>query len=206
MFLKRFDYLSPQITLYFRGDQIHSSIFSGILTIISYTLIFVFMIYNFSDYINKKNPVIYYYNRYVNDTGSYPFNSSSLFHYFQLINTDGEADITIDYDAIRIIGIDRSIDNYMRHYNLSKINHWVYGPCNYNEINDDELSKIIPEKYFSQSACIKEYYNCTSQNYSKIGESGFKWPVLTYGASNPKRTLYGILIEKCHNDSLKKKL
>ena len=205
MFFKKFDYLSPQITFYFKGDKIHSSIFSGILSIISYSLIFAFTIYNTSDFINKVNPIIYYYNRYVKDTGSFPLNSSSIFHYFQLINTDGEPDIEIDYDAIRIIGIDRSIDNYMRNYNLSRINHWIYGPCNYNEINtDDELTKIIPENLFSQSACIKEYYNCITQKYSKIGESGFRWPVLTYGASNPNRTLYGIVIEKCHNDSLKK--
>ena len=85
MLFKKFDFISPQITLYFKGDEKHSSIFSGIVTIISYTLIFIFMIYDIKDFINKDNPTIYFYNRYVKDTGSYPLNSSSIFHFFQLI-------------------------------------------------------------------------------------------------------------------------
>ena len=161
------------------------------------------MIYYIKDFVNKKNPTIYYYNRYVEDTGPYPLNSSSIFHFLTLINTDGKPDITFNYNAIRIIGIDRSIDYYMKNYDLSRISHWVYGPCDYNETNDDKLYNIVEESIFTQSACIKQYYNRSLQKYSKIGEPGFKWPVLTYGVSNPNRTFYGIIIEKCHNDSLK---
>ena len=203
MFFKNCDFISSNITLYFKGNQRHASIFSGILTIISYLSIFSFMIYYIKDFVNKKNPTIYYYNRYVEDTGPYPLNSSSIFHFLTLINTDGKPDITFDYNAIRIIGIDRSIDYYMKNYDLSRISHWVYGPCDYNETNDDKLYNIVEESIFTQSACIKQYYNRSLQKYSKIGEPGFKWPVLTYGVSNPNRTFYGIIIEKCHNDSLK---
>ena len=201
---KNCDFLSPQITLYFKGAKIHNSTFSGIFTIITFLLIFIYSIFNIKGYINKENPTIYYYNRYVEDAGSFPLNSSSMFHYFQLISNGRQQNITIDYDSIRIIGISRSIDYYMRMYDLSQMEHWVYGTCNYNEINNDEISELISEETFSQSACIKEYYNFTSKKYSKIGESGFKWPILSHGASNPNRTLYGIIIEKCHNDSLKK--
>ena len=85
MLLKRCDLISPRITLYFKGEQSHSSIFSGIVTIISYLFIFVYLIYDIKEYIYKENPTIYFYNRYVKDTGSYPLNSSSIFHFFQLI-------------------------------------------------------------------------------------------------------------------------
>ena len=204
MIFKKCDFLSPEITLYFKGYQNHSSIFSGILTIIAYSLVFIFAIYNIKGFINKENPTIYYYNRYVQDAGFFPLNSSSIFHYFQLINTNGRPDIRIDYDAIRIVGINRPIENYMKNNtDLTRYNHWVYGPCNYNEINDDEIRNIINKRTFPLSACIKEYYDLESKKYSKIGESGFRWPVLDHGASNPNRTLYGIIIEKCHNDSLK---
>ena len=54
MLFKKFDFISPQITLYFKGDEKHSSIFSGIVTIISYTLIFIFMIYDIRDFINPQ--------------------------------------------------------------------------------------------------------------------------------------------------------
>ena len=205
IFFKQCDLISPEITLFFKGGKNHSSIFSGIITIIAYSLVLIFIIHNIKYFINKENPTIYYYNRYVEDAGSFPLNSSGIFHYFQLINTNRESDITIDYDAIRIIGIDRSIEYYMRiNADLTKTNHWVYGTCNYNEINNDKISKLISGKIFSQSACIKEYYDLQTQKYSKIGESGFRWPVLDHGASNPNKTLYGIVIEKCHNDSLTK--
>ncbi len=203
MFLKKCDFLSPQITLYFKGYRMHASVFSGILTIIAYLVIFSFIIYYFRDFINKKNPTIYYCNRYVKDTGTYPLNSSSIFHFFTLINTFGKQDITFDYNSIRIIGIDRPIEYYMRNYDLSRISHWVYGPCDYNETNDNELYNIVDESIFSQSACINQYYSRPLKKYSKIGEPDFKWPILAYGASNPNRTFYGILIEKCHNDTLK---
>ena len=204
MAFKKIDFLSPQITLYFKGAKIHNSVFSGIFTVITFLLIFIYSLFLIKSFINKENPTIYYYNRYVKDAGSFPLNSSSIFHYFQLINTNGKKDITIDYDSIRIIGINRTIENYKRFYNLSEIEHWVYGKCNYSEINNNEISELISEEIFSQSACIKEYYNYSLKKYSKIGESDFRWPVLSHGASNPNRTLYGIIIEKCYNDSLKK--
>ena len=203
MFFKKCDFLSPQITLYFKGEKIHSSIISGIITIIAYSFIFIFVFCNMKDFIYKEKPIIYYYNKYVEDTGIYSIDYSSLFHFFQLININGELNINFDYDIIRIIGIDKSIDNYMRNYDLSKINHWVYGPCEHSKIKDDEIDDILPEDIFHQSACIKKYYNYISKKYSNIGESDFKWPVLSYGSSNPNKTIYGILIEKCQNDSLK---
>ena len=151
MIFERCDLISPEITLFFKGNKNHSSIFSGIVTIIAYSLIFFFIIYNIKDFINKENPTIYYYNRYVNNAGSFPLNSSAIFHYFQLINTNREQDIAMDYNAISIIGIERSIENYMRNNaDLTKTNHWLYGTCNYNEINNDKISKLIPEQIFSR--------------------------------------------------------
>ena len=42
MIFKNFDYLSPTITLYFKGNSIHPTRFSGILTIITYIVISAF--------------------------------------------------------------------------------------------------------------------------------------------------------------------
>ena len=199
-----YDHLSPLITLHFKGNKIHSSFFSGILTIIAYLFIFIFTLLYIINFINKTNPIIYYYNRYVEEAGTYPLNESALFHYIHLINKRGNPDdITIDFESIRIIGIKRPIESYMNYNNLREIEHWVYGSCNYNEINDTEIRNLISPNIFSQSACIKEYYNQSSKKYSKVGEPDFQWPVLAHGASNPNRIFYGIIVEKCHNDSLK---
>ena len=45
MIFKKIDMLSPPITLFFKGDNSHSSIFSGILTIVAYIIIVIFGVY-----------------------------------------------------------------------------------------------------------------------------------------------------------------
>ena len=47
MFFKNVDFLTPKITLYYNRKSSHSSIISGILTIISYLSIFVLVLYTF---------------------------------------------------------------------------------------------------------------------------------------------------------------
>ena len=86
MFFKKFDMLSPTITLFYKGDYAHLSIFSGILTIVEYIICFVFCVYYFLDYWLKKNPTAYFFNRYVQDAGEYTLDSSSMFHYVYFIN------------------------------------------------------------------------------------------------------------------------
>ena len=61
MFFKKFDMLSPPITLYFKGDNTHPSIFSGILSIIAYAIILSFGIYYALEFINKENPTAFFF-------------------------------------------------------------------------------------------------------------------------------------------------
>lgn len=207
MIIKMCDFLSPQITLYFKGEQIHSSVFSGLLTILAYILIFIYTVYYCKDFINRVNPTIYLYNRYVEDAGSFSLGPSGIFHYCSL-TFRGQGEGPMDYQALRIIGLDRSIETYMvqltMNLTLLDMNHWVYGPCDYNDIEKTDLNNLIPKDTFSQSACIREFYNMDDRKYYKIGQPGFKYPELAHGASNPNRTLFGVVIERCLNDSLRK--
>ena len=124
-----------------------------------------------------------------------------MFHYFQLIRTGrNKSDIEIKYNNIRITGIERSIDNYIASYSLLNQNHWVYGPCDY-ETDAIGLTDIIDKNIFFQSACIKQFYNFELKKFFNKNEEGFRFPILEHGASNPNRTIYGIVIEKCYNDS-----
>ena len=59
-FIKKFDMISPPITLYFKGEDQHSSISSGILSIIIGLLILAATIYYFLGFINKDNPKSYF--------------------------------------------------------------------------------------------------------------------------------------------------
>ena len=204
MNIQNLDFLSPEITLFFKGRYKHSSILSGVITILSYSLILAFIIIYTLDFIDRSNPTIYFFNRYVEDTGVYPLNESSLFHYINLISASRNKTTIYDFNSIRIYGIIRALDGYIKKYEYSENDHWEYALCNYDEdITYKKLKDIIDKNTFSQSACIKRYYSLKDKKYFNKGESGFIWPTLEHGMSHPNRTLYGIIVETCQNNSLK---
>ena len=208
MFIKKFDMLSPPITLYFRGDDKHPSIFSGILTLVAYTIVFIFGVYYALEFINKENPTAYFFNRYVDDAGNYPVNASSMFNFIQLVNTESNEPVPIDFDVFRIVGFDDAYadtviknkegTSYVRR-KFTEFNHWLYGPCN-NNSDTEGIGYLIDHKYYEQSGCIRRYYDKEKKKYFSTGESGFRWPSVDKGTSNPERTYYGIIIAKCNDD------
>jgi len=84
MIFKEIDFLSPQITLFYKGSLSHSSITSGILSLIAFIIIIIFAIYYSLDFLKWQNPKAYYFMRFVDDAGLFPINSSSFFHYISL--------------------------------------------------------------------------------------------------------------------------
>jgi len=200
MILKQCDLLSPPITLHFKGYSIHPSKFSGMLTIVTYLIIFASIIYYSINYIYKVNPNIYFFTRYVENAGIFPFNSSSLFHFIKLTNSFNSKEQSIDYKSIRIFGFEGIVDNYISNNNLSSYDHWLYGPCNSDDING--IENFTKAEINENSACIRKYYDSRKNKYFNTGEKNFKWPSLLYGASNKNNTNYGIILEKCTNDNL----
>ena len=207
MFIKKFDMLSPPITLYFRGDDKHPSIFSGLLTIVAYTIVFIFGVYYALEFINRENPTAYFFNRYVDDAGVYPVNASSMFNFIQLVNTDSNEPIPLDFGLFRIVGFDEAYaDSVIKtndglHYQkrqFTEFNHWLYGACN-NESDTEGIGYLVDFKYYEQSACIRSYYDKSKNKYFSIGENGFRWPIVEKGTSNPERTFYGIILAKCND-------
>ena len=84
MFLRKVDMLSPKITLYYKQKNTHASVISGILTIIVCTLIITFATIYFVRYANKENPTAYFYNRYIDDIGTFSFKENHFFNFVQL--------------------------------------------------------------------------------------------------------------------------
>ena len=202
MFLRKLDFLSPQITLYYKGEQSHSSILSGILSVIGYSICLLFAFVYAIEFINKENPQVYYYNRYIEDAGKFSLNSSSMFHFIQIIDTESNNPDVMDFDLLTIIGIEETIDLYQEDNDLSNNNHWLYGPCN-NSTDIKGIDKLISFNYFTESACIRKYYNKDDKKYYNTNDKNFRWPTILHGCSNPNRTFYGIIIEKCTNSTLK---
>jgi hypothetical protein len=203
MFFKKFDFLSPPITLYFKGEKAHSSVISGILAIIAYSGIIGFSIYYALQFINRENPVAYFFNRYIEDAGTFPMNSSSMFSFLQMMNSKELLPKDTDFDSVRVIGLDRiTIDNYMKDNDLEHYNHWLYGNCN-NESDTEGIGYLVNQDKFRQSACIRKYYDMNKKRYFEVGDSNFVWPIIHHGMSHPDANMYGVILEKCRNDSLR---
>ena len=189
--------LSPPITLYYNEEAQHSSIFSGILSIVVYIGVFVAAIYYALNFIERTSPKAYFFNKYTEDAGTFPVNASSMFNFIQLTNRDTNAIVPFDFGAFIAIGFDNAYDNqYMEDTNIIKTtDHWVYGYCN-NDSDTEGISELIDFEYYEQSACIREYYDSKKKQYIKTGENGFRWPIIEKGCAHPDRTYYGIVIQR----------
>ena len=119
MIFRNLDFLSPPITLYHKGKRKHSSVISGIITIISYLIILACIIYYLIDFIEKSNPTTYFFNRYVEDAGIFSFNESSIFHYINLISTSPDRRNEFDFNSIMIYGIQFIVENYINYFDIA---------------------------------------------------------------------------------------
>ena len=201
MFIRKLDFLSPSITLYYKGENSHSSIFSGIVIIIVYSICLTFGIFYAIQFFNKANPQVCYYNRYVEDAGVFPVNSSSMFNFIQILDTEKNVPVAVDFDLISVIGVQETVDIYEGDNDLSKRNHWIYGPCN-NSTDVQGIKELINFEHFTESACIRKYYDKNTHKYYATNDNNFIWPTILHGCSHPNRTFYGIIVERCRNTSL----
>ena len=203
MFIKQLDYLSPTVTFYHKGFLSHSSILSGILSIISMALILAVAIYFSLDIILRKNPTSFYFNRFVDNAGIFPLNSSSFFHFISISNDLGELrDQGVDFKSFRIIGLETFYQFHSTNRsNLINIDHWIYGFCN-NKTDTAEISHLIDYDYFEKSACIRKYYNSREKKYYDTWEENFRWPLMAHGTFNPNNKFYCVIIEKCFDETL----
>ena len=196
--VRMFDWISMPITLYYKGENAHVSIPSAILSIIAYTLIIVAGFYYALLFINRGAPKAYFFTRYVEDAGTFPVNSEQMFNFIQVSDPQTNEKVPLDFSAFRIVGFDDAYsDDYMNDPSIVKTkNHWVYGNCN-NDSDTKGIAHLVTQKYYEQSACIRKYYDKDKGRYFSTDESGFRWPVIVKGCSNPERTYYGIIMQRC---------
>ena len=203
MFFRKFDFLSPEICLFYNGQERHSSIFSGILSLFLFIFIIFLIIFLSIDFIYKKNPTAYFYNRYVDDLDVFHLNSTGIFHFIFFIHRDSGLN-PIDNRAISIIGTELDF-NEVFSYKDSEMSHYIYDLCNEkdagNLLENENIYKDL--KYtINNSYCIKKYYNNLTKNIYYENDPEFIFPYLEHGASKENNRQYGIIIKKCQNDSI----
>ena len=143
--LKTLDLLAPEITLYHKGELFHYSLISGITSLISIILIIISAIYFSKPLIWRKNPNTYIYESYTDKDTMFTINSTSFLHLITMTSYNLSDYLKFDHSSFRIIGMQISLNIYINIFNrnISKIDHWLYGPCDIYDPFDEEVINLI---------------------------------------------------------------
>jgi len=150
MFIKQFDFISPKVTFYYQGFLHHSSILSGILSIISMIFIILLVVYYSLEIIDKKNPNSFSFTSFIEDAPIYEINTSSLFHFINMVqNGRNSFNEGIDLTMFRIIGTQIYYEAMLKLPSIKIVPHWLYGLCD-NKIDTKGISHLIKYDYFGK--------------------------------------------------------
>ena len=195
MFLKNFDFISPEINLLYKDSNKHSSIISGILSLLLIIFLIIFITFIYIDFLSNKNINFIKYNKYLENSDLNSFNKSEIFHYIIFNNLT-----QIDLRAISIISFD-NIDyiSYNKDLNFSNSSFYIYKSCfldnsiNFYKNLDSENKKILNKSY-----CIKAYYNKEENKLIDILDKKFSNPF------NVERNNFyqNIYIKRCQNNTI----
>ena len=201
-FLKKCDYLSKDNTIYYNQKHSHQSSISGIITIICYFLIFFIFIYFCNQVLQREQPTAFFYKQYIPEIDTYFLNTSSIFHYLQLLDSDNK--INNDDNTFMVFGTTKNIDNFLFNFSLEEFDHYYYGNCIKNDFFG--IENFINDNNIYNSFCIRGFWNSTLKKNILTSEEDFIYPYLKYGSNskNNSNIGYGIYIIKCQDISYKK--
>ena len=195
-------------TFYHKGNLSHSSIVSGIISIISITFIIILAVYYILDTLKRTSPNTFYFNNFIEDAGAFHLNQTSLFHFIKSVkNYKGQIqNEDFDFQILNIIGLNVYYKNY---FNAEKhpeepglhFDIWFYGHCD-KETNTKGLDDILTDEILEKSICIKYYYNPRTNKLYSIGEPEFLWPQIEHGIFNDQNIIYNLLAIKCDDTLL----
>ena len=60
----------------------------------------------------------------------------------------------------------------------------------------------MTQHFFTKSACIRKYFDSSTQNYYEVGDPNFKWPILAHGTFNSQNKIYSLIVNKCEQQIL----
>ena len=198
-FLKEVDFLSPPISLFYQGSTTHSSISSGILSIITAGLLIYITIIRIIDLFSRDNETLdsKSFSYFIEDAGTININLSNLFHFISIEDWNDKGNEEFDFSYFNALGFEQSFSD-MTDFDFTNYNHWVYGLCNENDRNN--LKDIVTQSFFTKSACIRKFFDSETKQYYEINDSKFKWPSLSHGISHPDNKIYNILITSCNQN------
>ncbi len=212
MILKNFDFISPPITLFYHGMNSHSSIFTGIISLIVLIICLIAAIILSLDIFLKRNPSIYYWKKSIIDVEKTYLNEDNFLHFITLL--DENTNNIYDERAFTVIGINNFSMNMIINSKTTKeskknktnilynnFSYYIYGLCEESLDGGYLITDIYKKNTFYNSLCIKAYFNNTSNTTIYKNDPQFEYPYLQHGYSRGNNINYGILIRKCVNGS-----
>ena len=200
--LKKLDFISPEITLFYRGRESHASILSGILSILVFLGLLGITIYLSIDVIAKQHPTSFYFTKFIEEIDSYPLNSSALLHYVSLYNSNNR-EIGIDTKAIYVIGVSINDNVFTENNDISKYSHWIYEYCDESVLGNFKDTYTNAQKdNLTNSLCISKYFDVDKNIVINKDDDDFFWPTLVHGASQSNNFEYGLYFQRCQNNTL----
>ena len=198
MVLEELDFLSPPITLYYRGSSSHTSCISGILSILSLILVIIFSIHEIISLFKRESqtPTSTSFTYFKEDVGIMPLNSSNLFHFISFEDYNNKGTEDFNFSLFNVVGLEDPISTYENNNNLNNYNHWLYGYCN-NQSDIKGIEDMVTNKFLTNSACIRKYYDKETGQYYDTNHPNFKWPSINHGTFHPDNTIYSIIIKSC---------
>ena len=200
--LNNIDFLSPSITLYYFEKRSHTSKIGGFLVLLRVSLCFVYAIYNFYITFGHKRVKAIFYKQFEWEERYYSLNSSSIFNFFQIYSTENGGYFD-EYNSKYIHSYITYSHIGFKESELDKYDHWVFDKCQ-NEENEIglNLSLLFNVNNFTNSACIRYYYNYKDRKYYSIESSQFIWPHLENGIARKDNVYLTAIVQKCTNNSV----
>ena len=199
MLLRKCDFISPKIYLYYYTEKRHSSATSGFITIL-FIIITLIVSYFFSrDFFFRNNPTAFYYKKYNKNEENIYLNSSGLFHFINFFS-ENDHPINIEKKAFSIIGIKVSDEALLKNNNIINNKFWIYDLC--EESDFGKLKQYISNNIynlFKNSFCIQKLYDNETNTIILKNDSNFEYPHISNVFSNK---FYGVYFMKCQNFTL----
>ena len=201
-FLNKIDFLSPPITLFYLEKRTHTSKIGGCFLILMLSVISAYISFLLYDLIVHKKLTTLFHKKFEFEAGYYSFNSSSIFHFIQIFSPENGGYFD-KYDSKYIRAYTTYVHSNFSYGNLYLYDHWVFDTCRKN-IDDKDLDPSLFENVenFTNSVCIRYYYNSTIRKYFPKEDKGFSWPYLEHGISQRNNIYLTTIIQKCSNDSV----
>lgn len=136
MVIYKLDFLSPINNIYFKGKTKHTGTLSIVISIISIISIIILIILFLKQLFIKSNPLAYFYNKFYDKVGEFPFNSSSMFTYIHIGKKP------VDFQAVTIFVLQTSYNYLLLCFYQYQSYHFFHISNVYSVINLNSLYNL----------------------------------------------------------------